>query len=172
MAHEVISERAREGVDPYAAFVSYRHTEPDRRWAKWLQGDLRYVVHLLAARAVTCVLATRARGTRSAELPGEPAQRILRSSPVLSPRGTKSVSLRPCFTPSRFFDSFLGTTPEIHQAIRALADEGKAVVVISSYLPEVLSIADRILVARQGRIVEELSAEEATEDAIMYAAIH
>jgi len=44
--------------------------------------------------------------------------------------------------------------------------------VISSYLPEVLSLADRILVARQGRIVEEFCAEEATEEAIMFAATH
>ena len=54
----------------------------------------------------------------------------------------------------------------------ALADEGKAVVVISSYLPEVLSISDRILVARLGRIVAEFDAAAATEDKIMYAAIH
>ena len=40
----------------------------------------------------------------------------------------------------------------------ALADEGLAVVVISSYLPEILSLSDRILVSRQGRIVEESSA--------------
>jgi ABC-type sugar transport system ATPase subunit len=72
--------------------------------------------------------------------------------------------------PTRGVD--VGTIPEIHQAIRDLADEGKAVLVISSYLPEVMSVADRILVARQGRIAEEFSAEEATEDKIMYAAIH
>lgn len=72
--------------------------------------------------------------------------------------------------PTRGVD--VGTIPEIHKAIRKLAEEGKAVVVISSYLPEVLSIADRILVARQGRITEEFSAEEATEDKIIYAAIH
>jgi ABC-type sugar transport system ATPase subunit len=46
------------------------------------------------------------------------------------------------------------------------------VVVISSYLPEVLSISDRILVARLGRIVAEFDAASATEDKVMYAAIH
>jgi ABC-type sugar transport system ATPase subunit len=45
-------------------------------------------------------------------------------------------------------------------------------VVISSYLPEILSLSDRILVARQGRIVEEFSAAEADEERIMYAAVH
>ena len=45
-------------------------------------------------------------------------------------------------------------------------------VVISSYLPEVLSISDRILVAQRGRIVAEFDAADATEAKIMYAAIH
>jgi ABC-type sugar transport system ATPase subunit len=72
--------------------------------------------------------------------------------------------------PTRGVD--VGTIPEIHAQIRQLAEEGKAVVVISSYLPEVLSISDRILVARLGRIVAEFDAAEATEDKIMYAAIH
>ncbi len=72
--------------------------------------------------------------------------------------------------PTRGVD--VGAIPEIHQAIRQLADAGKAVVVISSYLPEVLAVSDRILVARQGRIVEEFAAAEATEDRIMFAAIH
>src|SRR5262249_16178134 len=66
----------------------------------------------------------------------------------------------------------VGTMPEMHAQIRRLAQEGKAVVVISSYLPEVLSISDRILVARLGRIVAEFAAADATEDKIMYAAIH
>ena len=54
----------------------------------------------------------------------------------------------------------------------AAMKEGKAVVVISSYLPEILAISDRILVARLGRIVAEFDAAAATEDGIMYAAIH
>jgi simple sugar transport system ATP-binding protein len=46
------------------------------------------------------------------------------------------------------------------------------VVVISSYLPEVMTLSDRVLVCRQGKVVEEFSASEATEDKIMYAAVH
>jgi ABC-type sugar transport system ATPase subunit len=72
--------------------------------------------------------------------------------------------------PTRGVD--VGTIPEIHAQIRRLADEGKAVVVISSYLPEILAVSDRILVARLGRIVAEFDASTATEDKIMYAAIH
>jgi simple sugar transport system ATP-binding protein len=72
--------------------------------------------------------------------------------------------------PTRGVD--VGAIAEIHQLINNLADEGKAVVVISSYLPEIMSISDRILVCRQGKVVEEYSALEATEEKIMYAAIH
>jgi simple sugar transport system ATP-binding protein len=72
--------------------------------------------------------------------------------------------------PTRGVD--VGAIAEIHQLINRLADEGKAVVVISSYLPEIMALSDRILVARQGKVVEELSALEATEEKIMYAAIH
>jgi simple sugar transport system ATP-binding protein len=71
--------------------------------------------------------------------------------------------------PTRGVD--VGAIEEIHQLIRRLADEGKTVIVISSYLPEVLSISDRILVARLGRIVAEFSRDEATQEKIMYAAI-
>ena len=72
--------------------------------------------------------------------------------------------------PTRGVD--VGAIAEIHQLINRLADEGMAVVVISSYLPEVMELSDRILVCRQGKVVEEFSALEATEEKIMYAAIH
>ena len=61
---------------------------------------------------------------------------------------------------------------EIHELIQRLADEGKAVVMISSYLPEIMALSDRILVSRQGKVVEEFSALDATEEKIMYAAVH
>jgi simple sugar transport system ATP-binding protein len=72
--------------------------------------------------------------------------------------------------PTRGVD--VGAIVEIHQIINRLADDGLAVVVISSYLPEIMNLSDRILVCRQGRIVEEFSPAEATEEKIMYAAVH
>ena len=72
--------------------------------------------------------------------------------------------------PTRGVD--VGAVAEIHEIIRKLADEGLAVVVISSYLPEIMLLSDRILVSRQGRIVEEFNGLEATEEKIMYASIH
>lgn len=72
--------------------------------------------------------------------------------------------------PTRGVD--VGAIAEIHELLRTLAEEGLAVVVISSYLPEILNISDRILVYRMGRVVEEFTPSEATEDKIMYAAVH
>lgn len=72
--------------------------------------------------------------------------------------------------PTRGVD--VGAIAEIHALINDLADQGLAVIVISSYLPEVLNLSDRILVFRQGRVVEEFLPERATEEKIMYAAVH
>ncbi|MGD9912628.1 MAG: sugar ABC transporter ATP-binding protein [Rhizobiaceae bacterium] len=72
--------------------------------------------------------------------------------------------------PTRGVD--VGAIVEIHSFINQLADSGLAVVVISSYLPEILTLSDRILVARQGKIVEEMDRRTANEQTIMYAAVH
>ena len=72
--------------------------------------------------------------------------------------------------PTRGVD--VGAIAEIHQFINRLADDGIAVVVISSYLPEIINLSDRILVYRAGRVVEEFSPAEVTEERIMFAAVH
>ena len=72
--------------------------------------------------------------------------------------------------PTRGVD--VGAIEEIHALVRELADAGVAVVVISSYLPEILALSDRILVARAGRIVAEFETAEASEEKIMFAAVH
>ncbi|TNE39186.1 MAG: sugar ABC transporter ATP-binding protein [Alphaproteobacteria bacterium] len=72
--------------------------------------------------------------------------------------------------PTRGVD--VGAIVEIHHLIERLAEENIAVLVISSYLPEILKLSDRILVCRQGRVVEEFDRRKATEETIMYAAVH
>lgn len=66
----------------------------------------------------------------------------------------------------------MGAIVEIYQLIQDLADQGLAVIVISSYLPEIMSVSDRILVAKRGKIVEEMPASQASEEQIMLAAVH
>jgi ribose transport system ATP-binding protein len=70
--------------------------------------------------------------------------------------------------PTRGID--VATKAEIHALMNQLAKEGVAVMMVSSDLPEVLGVSDRILVMRSGKIVAEFSREEATQDKIMHAA--
>jgi ribose transport system ATP-binding protein len=64
----------------------------------------------------------------------------------------------------------VGVKREIHELIRRLAAEGRAIIVISSDLPEVLSLADRIGVMCEGRLAGILSREEATPERVMHLA--
>ncbi len=67
--------------------------------------------------------------------------------------------------PTRGLD--VGAKAEIHALIGELTTRGAAVLLISSELPEVLGLADRILVLRAGRIVGEVSRAEATQDGLL-----
>jgi len=70
--------------------------------------------------------------------------------------------------PTRGID--VGAKAEVHHLLHTLARQGMAIIVISSELPEVLAVADRILVMREGRISAELSRTEATEEKIVHFA--
>ena len=65
----------------------------------------------------------------------------------------------------------IGAKDEIHKILRKLAVEGTAVIVISSELPEILSVSDRILVMRRGRISGEFENRDITQEMIMNKAI-
>jgi ABC-type sugar transport system ATPase subunit len=66
----------------------------------------------------------------------------------------------------------VGAKFEIHEMIRRQASRGLAVLVVSSDLPEVLAIADRIVVMKEGEIQGELAGAEATEQSVMHLATH
>jgi D-allose transport system ATP-binding protein len=70
--------------------------------------------------------------------------------------------------PTRGID--VGSKSEIYKIMRELVDEGKGVIMVSSELPELLSVCDRILVFRKGEISARLSSSEATEEKIILAA--
>ena len=71
--------------------------------------------------------------------------------------------------PTRGID--VGTKAEVHRLMSSLAARGLAVVMVSSELPEVLGMADRIVVLREGHVAARLSRAEATEESVMYAAM-
>jgi len=70
--------------------------------------------------------------------------------------------------PTRGID--VGTKAEVHRLLSDLAGQGLAVLMISSELPEVLGMADRILVMHEGRLTGELSRYDADEERVMRAA--
>ena len=70
--------------------------------------------------------------------------------------------------PTRGID--VGTKAEVHRILDGLVADGMAVLMISSELPEVLGMADRVIVLREGRITAELSRADADETTIMRAA--
>jgi rhamnose transport system ATP-binding protein len=70
--------------------------------------------------------------------------------------------------PTRGID--VGTKAEVHRLLSELAGRGLAVLMISSELPEVIGMADRVLVMREGRIVADIPRTGATEESILSAA--
>jgi len=67
--------------------------------------------------------------------------------------------------PTRGVD--VGAKREIYQLMNELTDRGVAIIMVSSELPEVLGMSDRIAVVHEGRISGELTKEEATQENIM-----
>ncbi len=71
--------------------------------------------------------------------------------------------------PTRGVD--VGAKVEIYELINRITEAGGAVLLASSELPEVLGISDRVVVMAGGRIVGEMPAAEATQDAVMTLAV-
>jgi ribose transport system ATP-binding protein len=70
--------------------------------------------------------------------------------------------------PTRGVD--VGAKSEIHHLLRSLAEQGVGIIMISSELPEVIGMSDRILVMHEGAIAGEVMAADATEEAIIHIA--
>lgn len=70
--------------------------------------------------------------------------------------------------PTRGID--VATKAEVHRLLSELANSGVAILMVSSELPEVLGMADRVLVVHEGRLVADIPRHEATEESVMYAA--
>ena len=71
--------------------------------------------------------------------------------------------------PTRGID--VGAKAEVHHMINDLASQGMAIIMISSDLPEVLAMSDRVLVMREGRQMAIFDRAEATEETVMTAAM-
>jgi rhamnose transport system ATP-binding protein len=72
--------------------------------------------------------------------------------------------------PTRGID--VGTKSEVHRLLSDLANEGIAIIMISSELPEVLGMADRVVVMCEGRVTATIDRADATPENVMYSATH
>ncbi|WP_431015379.1 sugar ABC transporter ATP-binding protein [Bradyrhizobium pachyrhizi] len=142
----------------YVGRMASRETTPMLLSRKTMVGLAEEQSSALAIKAIN-------EDARVIELSGGNQQKV-----VIAKGLVQAPSLMIFDEPTRGVD--VGAIAEIHQLIYRLADAGIAVLVISSYLPEILRLSDRILVTRQGRVVEEFSPEDADEEKIMYAAVH
>ncbi len=124
----------------------------------WL--DDRAMEQQVVAMAARMRLTANTRGRRVQELSGGNQQKVMLARWLLVHPQVLIVD-----EPTRGID--IGAKREVHQLLRELAHDGTAVVFISSELPEVLHVADRILVMREGGLAGELSPAEATEEKIL-----
>jgi ribose transport system ATP-binding protein len=115
-----------------------------------------------AAEVVTDGLDLRPRDVRRAvrTLSGGNQQKVVVGRWLLG--GTRLLLLD---EPTRGVD--VGARAELYQLIRRLADDGVGVLMVSSEVPEVLGLADRVLVMREGRVIREASAPELDEDTVL-----
>jgi ribose transport system ATP-binding protein len=90
-----------------------------------------------------------------------------RPTPEMSERPLRPSSTRLLLLdePTRGVD--VGARADLYRVIRRLADDGMGVLMVSSEVPEVLGLADRLLVMREGRIVREAPAGELDEESVL-----
>jgi len=123
-----------------------------RREAEWL------------AKAIeTYDIRVRSPSLRAGQLSGGNQQKLLLAKVMLTDPRVIIID-----EPTRGID--IGNKSQIYSFIDRLVRAGKAVVVISSELPELVGLSDRVLVMRAGRLVAELSGDEITEKSVIYAA--
>jgi ribose transport system ATP-binding protein len=131
-----------------------------RRHARWALVNRRIEAGIAAAQVQSLRVKTPSLETKAANLSGGNQQKV-----VLG----KWLALEPKVLivdePTRGID--VGAKAEIYRLLRALADEGVAVIAISSDMEEVLGISDRVAVMHEGRIAGILPRAECSERAIM-----
>ncbi|WP_327359031.1 sugar ABC transporter ATP-binding protein [Streptomyces sp. NBC_01304] len=130
------------------------------RFSRWGWLDRR--AELAAARKATQELSLRPDRPHAAvrTLSGGNQQKAVLARWLL--RGCRVLLLD---EPTRGVD--VGARAELYAVIRRLADEGLAVLLVSSEVPEVLGLADRVLVLREGRVVHEAPARELDEHRVL-----
>jgi ABC-type sugar transport system ATPase subunit len=67
---------------------------------------------------------------------------------------------------------YIGANADIYTLIKELASQGKSIILISSEMPEIIAMSDRVIVMTEGKVSAELEDDQITEENIMAAAAH
>lgn len=126
----------------------------NQRRERSVAGDYTTRLHLRAARSVD---------QAASELSGGNQQKVVLAKWLLTQPRVLILD-----EPTRGID--IGAKAEVHRLMGELAHQGLAILMISSELPEILAMSDRVLVMREGRLTGELARTEATQEKIMAAA--
>ena len=127
----------------------------------WLRGQAEQTVTNEYTEKLHIVLRNISQAVR--ELSGGNQQKVVLSKWLLT--RPKVLILD---EPTRGID--IGAKAEVHRLMGELASQGLAILMISSELPEILAMSDRIVVMREGRVVAQLDKADATQERIMAAA--
>jgi len=140
-------------------------------------GITRGAVERAAAGEISTELALQPAGVERAvkTLSGGNQQKVVLGRWLLDPeasgeastrrRGSRGTRLLLLDEPTRGVD--VGARADLYRVIRRLADEGMGVLMVSSEVPEVLGLADRVLVMREGRVLREAPAEQLDEKTVL-----
>ena len=123
---------------------------------------IRHAQETAATEAGIAALGIKTAGARQAvgELSGGNQQKVVLARSLLA-----DPSIVLLDEPTRGID--IGAKAEVHALIARLAEEGKAVVLVSSELPEALALSDRLLVMRQGTVAAELDPSHTTQEEVL-----
>ena len=100
-------------------------------------------------------------------LSGGNQQKVVLGRWLLGPSGRRSSGTRLLLLdePTRGVD--VGARADLYRVVRRLADEGVGVLMVSSEVPEVLGLSDRVLVMREGRLLRDAAADEIDEETVL-----
>ncbi len=159
----VPEDRQKHGLIPPMNIINNISLPMLRHYARrgWLQDRVERSAAFTAARQME--VRANSMWQRARELSGGNQQKV-----VLAKWLSTNPHILILDEPTRGID--VGTKAVIHALMSKLASEGMAIMMISSELPEVLGMSDRILVMREGHLTAEFSRAEATQEKIMSAA--
>ena len=158
-------DRKKEGIIAVRSVTENINLSARRHWMRlgFIMSERREREH---ARRLVERLGIKTPGLRQAivNLSGGNQQKV-----ILARWLAQTIKVLLLDEPTRGID--VGAKSELYRIIDSLARKGAGVILVSSELPEILGLADRILVMRQGAIVAEMARDEATPERVMRAAL-